>query len=96
MIQTPAERGTKVPPPYKTSDTPYAAYLHYTGHKMITSQQDPNDYKREVVVFMFEDDIPELEQEWRVGGAEGDLKRFHRSLKIVNRYIVEARKKRDV
>lgn len=95
MTPTPAERGTKVPEPYKTSDTPYAAFLHYSGHRLITSQQDPNDYKREVLVFMFDETIPALEQDWRLGKAFGDLKKFHRSLKIVNRFVVEARKKRD-
>jgi hypothetical protein len=57
--------------------------------------QDPNDYKREVCVFIYSDQIPALEQEWRFGKAVGDLKRYHRSLKIVNRFVNEARKKRD-
>lgn len=95
MTQTQGELGTKVPEPYKTSDTPYAAFLHYSGHRLITSQQDPNDYKREVLVFMLDESIPELEKEWRLGKAVGDLKKFHRSLKIVNRFVVEARKKRE-
>jgi len=95
MTQTQDELGTKVPEPYKTSDTPYAAFLHYSGYRIITSQQDPNDYKREVLVFMFDDRIPELEKEWRLSKAIGDLKKFHRSLKIVNRFVVEARKKRE-
>jgi hypothetical protein len=81
--------------PYKTSDTPYAAFLHYSGHKLVGSRQDPNDFKREVCIFIFTDDIPKLEQEWRFGKAVGDLKRYHRSLKIVNRFVNEARNKRD-
>ena len=80
--------------PYKTSDTPFAAYLHYEGKKLVGSRQDPNDYKREVVVFIYEENIPELESKWRLSKAIGDLKRYHRSLKIVNRYVNEARKKR--
>ena len=95
MTQTPAGLSTNMPEPYKTSDTPYAAFLHYSGHRLITSQQDPNDYKREVVVFVFSDEIAELEKEWRLGKAAGDFKKYHRSLKIVNRFISDARRKRD-
>jgi hypothetical protein len=92
MTQTQDGHSTK---PYKTSDTPYAAFLHYSGYRLITSVQDPNDYKREVVVFVLDDEIPQLEKEWQLGKAVGDLKKYHRSLKIVNRFINEARKKRD-
>lgn len=81
--------------PYKTSDTPFAAFLHFSGHKLVGSVQDPNDYKREVCVFIYSDKIPVLEQDWRFGKAVGDLKRYHRSLKIVNRFVNEARKKRE-
>lgn len=90
---------TKIPvepsiEPYRTSDTPFAAYLHYCGHKLVGTKQDPNDYKREVVVFILDETIPALEQEWRFGKAMGDLKKYHRSLKIVNRFVNEARNKR--
>jgi len=95
MTRTQDELSTN-PEPYKTSDRPYAAFLHYSEYKLITSIQDPNDYKREVLVFMLDDGIPELEKDWQTGKAVGDLKKYHRSLKIVNRFIVEARKKRDV
>lgn len=81
--------------PYKTSDTPFAAFLHFSGHKLVGSVQDPNDYKREVCVFIYSDKIPVLEQDWRFGKAVGDLKKYHRSLKIVNRFVNEARKKRE-
>lgn len=95
MTKSQDEPSTSVPEPYKTSDTPYAAYLHYSGYRLITSQQDPNDYKREVLVFVLDEKIPELERDWRLGKAIGDLKKYHRSLKIVNRYVSESRKKRD-
>lgn len=81
--------------PYKTSDTPYAAFLHYHGYKILGSKQDPNDYKREVLVFLLDDRIPALEAEWQTSKAEGNFKKYHRSLKIVNRYVVEARKSRE-
>jgi hypothetical protein len=83
------------PEPYRTSDTPFAAYLHYSGKRVVTTRQDPNDYKREVVVFLLDADIPELEVEWRKGTPTGELKTYHRSLKIVNRLVNEARKKRE-
>jgi len=97
MTQTPDGSSTRAtsPEPYKTSDTPYAAFLYYSGYRMVTSQQDPNDYKREVIVFVLDENIPDLEKEWRLGKAVGDLKKYHRSLKIVNRYIADARKKRE-
>lgn len=81
--------------PYKTSDTPYAAFLHYSGHKILGTRQDPNDYKREVLIFIYAPEIDELEAEWRSGRAVGDLRRYQRSLKIVNRVVNENRKKRD-
>jgi hypothetical protein len=85
----------EAPEPYRTSDSPYAAFLHYSGYRIVTSIQDPNDYKREVLVFVYDDEIPLLEDDWKTGRAKGDLKKYHRSLKIVNRYINEARKRRD-
>lgn len=94
MTQTQDEHSTS-PEPYKTSDTPFAAYLHYRGYKVVGSVQDPNDYKREVIVFMFDENIPVLEKEWRASEANGELRRYYRSLKIVNRFVGEARKKRN-
>jgi hypothetical protein len=81
--------------PYKTSDTPYAAFLHFSGYRILGSTQDPNDYKREVIVFLLDDNLLNLEDEWRSGKAVGNLKTYQRSLKIVNRFVAEARKKRE-
>lgn len=94
MTLTQAEPSTKVPEPYKTSDTPFAAFLHYNGCKLVTSRQDPNDYKREVLVFVKSDTIEDLEQEWRYGKGSVEPKRYYRSYKIVSRTINEARKER--
>lgn len=94
MTQIPADRSTELEP-YKTSDTPFAAFLHYSGYKVVGSKQDPNDYKREVLIFVQDDGVATLETEWRTGAAQGDLKKYHRSLKIVNRIVNENRKKRD-
>jgi len=94
MTQSQDDRSTELEP-YKTSDTPYAAFLHYSGFKILGSKQDPNDYKREVLIFIKSPELIALESEWRSGKAVGDLKRYHRSLKIVNRLVNENRKKRD-
>ena len=95
MTQTPDESSASEHTPYKTSDTPLAAYLNYCGYRILGSIQDPNDLKREVLVFLLDDRIPELEKEWQQNKAQGDLKKYHRALKTVNRYVNEARKKRD-
>lgn len=95
MTQIQEDPGTKLPDPYMTSDTPYAAFLHYSGKRIVGTRQDPNDYKREVMIFLLDDEIDELETQWRLGRATGDLKKYHRSLKIVNRRINEARKNRE-
>lgn len=95
MTNIPAPSSTSIPEPYRTSDTPFAAYLHLLGYRMVTTRQDPNDYKREVIVFVYTDDIPAHEMEWRTGNATGNLKKYHRSLKIVGRLVNEARNKRE-
>lgn len=94
MTQSQEDSSTSEYIPYKTSDTPFAAYLHYHGKRILGSKQDPNDYKREVLYFLLDDRIPELEHEWQSGSPMGELKRYHRSLKIVNRYVMEQRQKR--
>lgn len=94
MTQTLAAPGTSLEP-YTTSDTPFAAYLHFNGHRVISSKQDPNDYKREVLIFVYREEIPELEDTWRLGKAVGDLRKYQRSLKIINNYIKEQRKHRE-
>jgi len=82
--------------PYRTSDTPFAAFLHLNGFNVVGTRQDPNDYKREVLYFVDTQEVHELEQLWRFGKASGDLKKFHRSLKIINRTVNEARKQREL
>lgn len=95
MTQTPGDSSIKLPEPYKTSDTPYAAYLHYCGYKVAGTRQDPNDYKREVIVFIKDEGIDEKEQLWRSSKVTGDLRKYHKSLKIVTRLISESRRKRE-
>lgn len=80
--------------PYKTSDTPFAAFLHFSGLKPLTTKQDPNDFKREVLVFLEVERIKELENLWQTGKAVGDLKKYYRSYKIVSNMIKQARSSR--
>jgi len=67
--------------PYTTSDTPFAAYLHLNGMIVLTTRDDPNDYKREVFVFIDTKERPELEVAWRenIGGYRS----YYASLKTV-------------
>lgn len=81
--------------PYSTSDTPFAAFLHLCGYKVVKSVQDPNDYKREVLLFVKDEYIDGLEELWRKGEAKGNLRDYQRSLKIVTRTVNESRKKRE-
>jgi hypothetical protein len=95
MTPTQDDPSTKYEP-YPTSDTPYAAFLLFSGLKMAGTVQDPNDFKREVCVFVYEDRVIELERDWRLGrGVASDFKKYHRSLKTVNRAVNENRKKRE-
>lgn len=95
MTQTLDEPSTSELKPYRTSDTSFAAYLLLKGEKIIGTKQDPNDYKREICVFIYSEQIPELEQEWRYGKTTQEIKGYHRSLKILNRTINEARRARE-
>lgn len=71
--------------PYKTSDTPFAAFLHLQGMTPITTRDDPNDYKREVFIFI---DVPEREQyeeDWK--NDKGGYRTYYTSLKIVQHML---------
>ena len=53
--------------PYKTSDTPFAAYLHYHKHVLVTLRDDPNDVRRKVYVFVQQETTKDLEKEYYHG-----------------------------
>lgn len=76
--------------PYRTSDTPYAAWLHYSGCSLIGTRPDPNDAKRKVYVFVYNADIPRLEQAFHHGSAPVEAKLYYKSYKIVTRFLREA------
>ena len=94
MIQTPVGPSTSLEP-YGTSDTPLAAFLHSSRYKVVKTIKDPNDYKREVLLFVKDEYIEDLEKLWRSGKAEGNLRDYQRSLKLVTRIVNEARKTRE-
>lgn len=77
--------------PYKTSDTPFAAFLHYSGLKPLVMRPDPNDYKRLVFVFVRSEDIPDLEYQYRYSDPQVSLKKYYKSYKIVTRMVNEAK-----
>jgi hypothetical protein len=81
--------------PYKTSDTPYAAFLHLNGITPLGVRPDPNDAKRYVFVFIYQDNIPKLEQEYRYGKTAEikQIKGFYKSLKICTRMVNEEKNK---
>lgn len=73
--------------PYKTSDTPFAAYLHMKGMRILTTVKDPNDHKRKIYVFVDEPLRPQYEEEFI--SDEGGFKSYWVSLKIVQRYLYD-------
>lgn len=78
--------------PYKTSDTPLAAYLHLRGIILLTTRPDPNDRKRQIYVFVDEDTIPGLEAEFH--DDFGEFKSYFWSLKTVQRMLYKDRNER--
>jgi hypothetical protein len=71
--------------PYKTSDTPLAAYLHLRGIILLTTRPDPNDRKRQIYVFVDEPGIAILEAEF--SDDFGEFKSYFWSLKTVQRML---------
>lgn len=75
--------------PYKTSDTPLAAYLKMKGMTLLTTRQDPNDFKRQIFVFVDTLDRPTYEQEFL--NDEGKFKTYFWALKSVQRVLFKDR-----
>jgi len=67
--------------PYTTSDTPFAAFLHLNGMVVLTTRDDPNDYKRQIFIFIDIAERPDLEQAWQ--DNTGDFRSYYASLKTV-------------
>ena len=71
--------------PFKTSDTPFAAYCHLRGLILLTTRPDPNDRKRQIYVFVDDPIRPTLEAEFH--DDVGEFKSYFWSLKAVQRML---------
>lgn len=71
------------PTPYKTSDTPYAAFLHYHKHQFVTIRDDPNDVKRKVYVFVEKDNTKELQEEYYRGDPNVIAPMYYKSVRLM-------------
>lgn len=75
--------------PFKTSDTPFAAYLHYKGHILVDLVSDPNDYKRKVFVFVQKEDTNEVNDLFYNGGAPAEANQYYKSIRVIYRELRE-------
>jgi hypothetical protein len=69
--------------PYKTSDTPLAAYLYMKGMNVLTAMQSPSDPQRKDFVFV---DTPEREEyvkEYRDSGISEYRKAYKELIRMV-------------
>jgi hypothetical protein len=69
--------------PYKTSDTPYAAFLHYHKHQFVTVRKDPNDIKRKVYVFIEIETTKDLEKEYYNGEPNVIAPLYYKSVRLM-------------
>lgn len=69
--------------PYKTSDTPFAAYLLSRGQTLVTVINDPNDIKRKVFVFAKDEDTPDIENDYYQMGAPTEAYKYYKSVRLV-------------
>jgi len=75
--------------PFKTSDTPFAAYLLYKNHTLVKLVDDPNDAKRKVFVFVKTEETPEVQQLFYEGGAPAEANQYYKSIRIIYRELRE-------
>ena len=80
--------------PIKTSDTPFAAYLLYSGHQLVTVVDDPNDVKRKVFVFVRKEDTPDIEEQYYRGGAPAEAPMYYKSIRIIYKELRESNEKK--
>lgn len=69
--------------PYRTSDTPFAAYLHYHKHVLVTLRDDPNDVRRKVYVFVQLPETKSLEEEYYKGEAAVPAPQYYKSVRFM-------------
>lgn len=75
--------------PYTTSDTPLAAYLRYHSHEIVGKQQDKNDKRRTVFIFVEEERTKELEDDFYNNIGVVEPRAYHRALKEIYRRLNE-------
>jgi hypothetical protein len=78
--------------PYKSSDTPYAAFLHYHKHQVVTVREDPNDMRRKVFVFVEKDETKKLEKEFYEGEPTVNPLIYYKSVRFVYSKLREFKK----
>ncbi len=69
--------------PYRTSDTPFAAYLHYHKHVLVTLRDDPNDVRRKVYVFVQQETTKDLEKEYYHGEGLAPAPQYYKSVRFM-------------
>jgi len=75
--------------PFKTSDTPFAAYLHYKGQLLVDLANDPNDIKRKVFIFIQTDETPVIQDLFYKGGAPAEANQYYKSIRAIYRELRE-------
>jgi len=75
--------------PVKTSDTSFAAYLHYSNHYFVGMMQDPNDSHRRVFVFVKQDNSQDKQEEYDSGEVTVNPKLYYKSIRIMHKHLRE-------
>ena len=75
--------------PIKTSDTSFAAFLHYKDHYFVGMMKDPNDSHRRVFVFVKQDETPDIQSEYDSGRVSVNPKLYYKSIRIMHRHLRE-------
>ena len=73
--------------PFRTSDTPFAAYLLCNGQTLVTVIKDPNDVKRKVFVFARNDDTQDIEDSYYKQGAPTEAYKYYKSVRLIYREL---------
>jgi hypothetical protein len=73
--------------PYKTSDTPLAAYLLLKKHKFVVMRDDPNDRKRKVYVFIKQEETDDLVSEFYDGDSQVNAMDYYRAVKVISKKL---------
>lgn len=74
--------------PMTTSDTPFAAFLHYHSHQLIGMKPDPNDAKRQVYIFVKNEETPSLMARYYEGERYiDDCARYYKSIRACFAYL---------